>query len=418
MTPPESNRPPASDPFLCNIVTPPPEPPPPGHKSSPFRKIFAVLLSLCLGWFLVDAVFSFLDDSLTLFFNLHTISLLRGIISILATLMSVGIYFLIGLTPMIPKRLFLPIPLFYLVATLALYPFAIYCYDRMPQVVWAISGCQVILGLWLFFQAQNGIKFRWALVSTGNLGVRNFSWGNLIKFLLTNLFVLLPAVIVYLCVCSALAVDHFSEGFMALRPSGFTVQVRKYVRKDGKVIELFPMSHVADESFYEQVSQTFPTNSIILMEGVTDEHNLLTNKISYQRMARTLGLAEQHEKFKPSQGVMVRADVDVDQFSPETIDLLNLVMLIHAQGLNPENLEKLMQYSPTPQIEEQLFDDLLHKRNQHLLAEIQSHLSKTRNLMVPWGVAHMPEIAREIQKSGFQLDETQNYTVIRFFPAR
>jgi hypothetical protein len=77
-----------------------------------------------------------------------------------------------------------------------------------------------------------------------------------------------------------------------------------------------------------------------------------------------------------------------------------------------------MQYSPTPRIEEQLFDDLLHKRNQHLLAEIQSHLPKTRNLMVPWGVAHMPEIAREIQKSGFQLDETKNYTVIRFFPLR
>src|SRR6185437_13863190 len=152
-------------------------------------------------------------------------------------------------------------------------------------------------------------------------------------------------------------------------------------------------------------------------EGVTDDHNLLTNKISYKRMAKSLGLTEQHEKFKPIQGVMVRADVDVDQFSPGTIDLLNLVMLIHAQGMNPGNLQKLMQYSPTPQIEDQLFDDLLRKRNQHLLEEIQAHLPQTRNIMVPWGVAHMPGIAREIQKSGFQLDllsHHQNYTVIRF----
>jgi hypothetical protein len=209
-------------------------------------------------------------------------------------------------------------------------------------------------------------------------------------------------------------VDHFSDGFMALRPGGFTVQVRKYVRNDGKTIELFPMSHVADAGFYQRVSQTFPTNSIILMEGVTDNQNLLTNKISYQRMAKSLGLAEQKVKFGPSRGEMVRADVDVDQFSKNTIDLLNLVMLFHAQGVNAGNVLKLMQYSPPPHFEEQLYDDLLRKRNQHLVEGIQSHLSETDNIMVPWGVAHMPGIAREIQKSGFRLDETKEFMVIRF----
>jgi hypothetical protein len=78
---------------------------------------------------------------------------------------------------------------------------------------------------------------------------------------------------------------------------------------------------------------------------------------------------------------------------------------------------KLLQYSPPPHFEEQLFDDLLLKRNQHLLGEIQSHLPQTDNLMVPWGVAHMPGIAREIQKSGFHLDGTQDYMVIRFHGA-
>jgi len=34
--------------------------------------------------------------------------------------------------------------------------------------------------------------------------------------------------------------------------------------------------------------------------------------------------------------------------------------------------------------------------------------------MVPWGVAHMPGIAKEIQKLGFHLDETHDYMVIRF----
>jgi hypothetical protein len=34
--------------------------------------------------------------------------------------------------------------------------------------------------------------------------------------------------------------------------------------------------------------------------------------------------------------------------------------------------------------------------------------------MVPWGVAHMPGVAREIQKAGFHLQEIHEYVVIRF----
>ena len=408
-----SNNPSNKDPFQIEIVSSPMAPKP-HHESSLFRQVIATLLSLCLGLFLVDALVSFLDDTLALFFDLHFVSAIREILSILTLLMSAGVYGLIGLTPMVPKRLFLPIPLFKLAAMLALYPFAIFWFSRLQLVAWAISGCQLLLALWLFFLAQGGIKFHRALLTTGHLGVRNFSWRNLWGFVLANVFALLPAVLIYIFVCSAIAVNHFSDGFMTLRPAGFSVQVRKYVRNDGKVIELFPMSHVADASFYENMSQMFPTNSIILMEGVTDTNNLLTNQISYQRLAKTLGLAEQHEDFEPSRGVKVRADVDVNQFSKDTIDLLNMVMLIHAKGVNSENILKLMQYSPSPQVQDELFDDLLQKRNQHLLEEIHSHLTKTDNIMVPWGVAHMPGIAREIQKDGFHLDDAHDYMIIRF----
>jgi hypothetical protein len=383
-------------------------------QSSPMRQLLAILLSLCLGLFLADAVVSFADDSLILFSGLHLFAGIRWIVCLFASLMAIVIYGLMGLTPMIPKRLFLPLTLFGLVAQLAAVPFLIYFYGRLQQVAWGISFCQVILGLWILYRVQGGFKFRWLLVAKNQLEVRRFSWRNLSVFVLINVFVLLPAIIVYLVLCTAVAVDHFSEGFMALRPGGFTVQVRKYVRNDGKMIELFPMAHVADAGFYQKVSQTFPTNSIILMEGVTDSKNLLTNKISYKRMATSLGLAEQKVTFAPSRGEMVRADVDINQFSPDTIDFLNLIMLVHSKGVNAGNMQKLMQYSPPPHFEEELFDDLLKKRNQHLLDEIQSHLVQSDNIMVPWGVAHMPGIAKEIQKSGFRLDETQEYMVIRF----
>jgi hypothetical protein len=150
-----------------------------------------------------------------------------------------------------------------------------------------MSLCQVALGLGILCWAQGGLKCRWPLVGESLLGSRGFSWLNLSGFMLVNVFLLLPAVVVYLAVCAALAVDHFSEGFMALRPGGFTVQARKYVRNDGKSIQLVPMAHIGEADFYRKLSQSFPTNSVVLMEGVTDHSNLLTNKITYKRMARS-----------------------------------------------------------------------------------------------------------------------------------
>ena len=233
-------------------------------------------------------------------------------------------------------------------------------------------------------------------------------------FLLVNVLVLLPAVTVYLFFCARLAVGHFSDGFLALRPSALTVEVRKYVRSDGKTIQLVPMSHIGEPDFYRKLAESFPTNSLILMEGVSDDRNLLTNKISYRRAATSLGLAEQQKEFRPHQGEWVRADVDVEEFAPTTIEFLNLVMLLHSKGVNLETVLPLMQYSPPPHFQEQLLADLLRKRNRHVLKEIDARLSESENLIVPWGAAHMPEIAKEIQKSGFRVEETHEYTAIRF----
>jgi hypothetical protein len=196
------------------------------------------------------------------------------------------------------------------------------------------------------------------------------------------------------------------------------VEARTYVRNDGKTIQLFPMAHVGEGSFYQEVSQAFPTNAIVLVEGVTDRNHLLTNRISYKRVATSLGLAEQQKEFKPTGGEWVSADVDVEQFTAETIGFLNLVMRMYVKGITAETVLPLLQYAPAPGFEKRLFDDLLRKRNQHLLAELHARLSESDHIVVPWGAAHMPEIAEAVQKSGFRLQEAQEHQVIRFFHSR
>jgi len=395
---------------LPPVLTAPPPPP----KSGSLRRSLAVVLGLCLALFLADAIAACVDALMVAFFGSHAVSLLCEIISMATMAMAAGVYALIGLSPSVPKRVFLFIPGFYLATMLVIFPAAIYFYRQLPEFDLGLSIFQLFLAGGLLYVANRGKGVSWPLVPVDSLGDRLFSLRHLSIFVLGNIFVLLPLVVVYVFMCSARAVDHFSEGFMALHPFGFTVQVRKYVRDDGKVIELFPMAHVANANFYEKVAQTFPTNSLILMEGVSDNQNLLTNKISYKRMARSLGLAEQKETFSPPSNEVVRADVDVGVFSAETIDFLNLIMAFHTKGVNAESVIKMTQFEPEPGFEQRLFDDLLRKRNEHLLEEIHSHLPESDNIMVPWGVAHMPGIAREIQKSGFHLAESHNYVVISF----
>jgi hypothetical protein len=387
------------------------------HQPGIVRQLLALLLSVCLGLFLADAVVSLADDSLSLWFGIHWLAAVRGVVSFVALLLSVVIYGMMGLTPMIPKRLFLPVALFNPVVMCLTIPLAIYFFGRLGQIAWVISFCQVVLGLSVLGWVLGGFKLRWPLVGESWLGSRGFSWLNLSGFLLVNVFVLLPAVAVFLVGCGAVAVDHFSEGFLALRPGGLTVQVRDYVRHDGKKVRLVPMAHVGEADFYQKLSRSFPSNSVVLMEGVSDENNLLTNKVTYKRMATSLGLAEQHEEFNPVQVEMVMADVDIREFTPETIGFLNLVMLFHAKGLTAEAVLKMLQFSPPPHFEERIWDDILRKRNRHLLDELRVRLPTAEQVIVPWGVAHMPGIAEGIQAAGFRLDRTQEYTVIGFhFP--
>jgi hypothetical protein len=94
--------------------------------------------------------------------------------------------------------------------------------------------------------------------------------------------------------------------------------------------------------------------------------------------------------------------------------MLNVAALVHARGLNSGALLLLLQFSPPPDVERQLFADILLKRNEHLLKELRERLPESDNFIIPWGAVHMTGIAKEIQKSGFHLVETREYVSIRF----
>jgi hypothetical protein len=378
------------------------------------KTAIAILLSVTLGLFLAEAGVSLVDAMLILGLGVHALGAIQGMLFVLLLLMSLLVYLLSGITPLIPKRFFLPIVLFIPVVQLAVIPFLIFHFDRVQPVAWIISLCKVLLGLSILFWVQGTFRFRWPVVRQEQLGGKAFSWLNLAGFVVVNVFVLLPGVLLYLSVCASLAVDHFSGGFLALRPDGLAVRAKTYVRDDHKTVRLIPMMHIGEAEFYDQISKSLPTNSVVLLEGVTDSKNLIKTKLSYKRAAQSMGLVEQQQEFAPQQGRLRQADVDVQQFSKRTIAFVNLVSLIHSEGWRVEHLVKLIQESEEPLFIEQLMADLLTLRNANLLKAIEAELPDSEVIVVPWGAAHMRGIAEGIQKSGFHLADTQEHMIFHF----
>ena len=183
-----------------------------------------------------------------------------AILTAITLLLMLLLYGLMGLTPLIPKRVFLPVILFIGLGLLAVFPTLIYSPRRILQLDWLLSLLQVVLVLGICYRLRGRGRFRWSVVEVRHLGSRLFSWRNLSAFLLLNVFVLLPALVAFLALYISLAVDHFTDGFLALRPSGLILQARKYVRADGKTVVLFPVSHIAESDFYQAVSRSASSN--------------------------------------------------------------------------------------------------------------------------------------------------------------
>lgn len=186
-------------------------------------RFISVLLNLCLVLFLASGALSVIDDSLALFFGLHLLTQTSELLFLLGLFVTVLVYVLMGLTPIVPMRVFLPIALFYAAGLLAVFPILIYGYDQVLLVDLIMSFCQVVFGLGILWWLRGGLSFRWPLVEDKYLGERPFSWLNLSLFVGVNVLVLPPALAAYLALCGVLAVNHFTDGFLTLHQGGLTV---------------------------------------------------------------------------------------------------------------------------------------------------------------------------------------------------
>lgn len=389
------------------------------------------LANLFLLLFLVSAVFGIANELLGIFFGLQILSRGEQLVW-LACIFFGGLVFLgLGFNKHLPKIILIPLFIWLFWSLLRFWP--------LKNIVGEYFQLYAACGQLLLSVAV--LKFNWHRNHKSPFLVRSqfhgpaFSGRNLFQFYLISI----PLVPIALLLISYSFVDHLIEettaGFVQLEPTGLYMTERIY-RQNDKQIQLTGMIHLGQKDFYADLMALIPDDrTLILTEGVTDKRGLLTERFGYGKIADLLGLTSQEkvhfqgrlitaiELDKPNtekQAIpdILRADIDLKQFNPHTLEVLNALAkyILNAESLTAGYLEfnHWTQEHINPDSNKIIMADLIHKRNQSVIDYLPKALKKYDTLIIPWGALHMKGIEKAVLEKGFILTEQRNRLSIDF----
>lgn len=397
-----------------------------------------VFANLFLIMFLADGGFSLIDELVPLLTPLASFTWLRSLLAGNVIVMAAALFLCLGIDRRLPKRVFLPQVLFALICPLSIWLFPPLAGIRTYGLIAAAT--QVALGMLpLLYFRRDGV--RCLLLPAEMFAAPFFGLKNSLIFTAASLFFAPFAMIVlFLFTLNAFMIEY-TAGFMRVDPGGLRMAERVY-RQGNRTIRLAAMIHVGNRKFYDElVGSIVPGRIIVLAEGVSDEENLLKSSIDYGRMAGYLGLTSQKEMHfrgrlidaeeleSPRPGSrsddksagkidIFRADVDVSDFRPATILLLNAVgkQLEESDSFGKEflALNSWGERNITPEMSAIIVDDIIHRRNMELISYLDTALDRYDTVVIPWGALHMKEIEAEVVKRGFTLQEERERVSIDF----
>jgi hypothetical protein len=388
-----------------------------------------VFANLFLIMFCADGILSLADEIVSLTFSLHAFSGVRSLLANSVVVVSVLLYICLGIDKRLPKRVFVPLTLFVMLCPFVGLMFPSLAGNSAPGLLLALA--QVLLcalPMWRFRKDGKMSLVMGKSMLDGSL----FGWRNTAAFFSTNLLAVPVALVLIAFFAANSYLSENTAGFMRLAPDGLHM-VEKVYRKGNKTIRLAAMIHVGEKEYYEKLSNTDSTGrTIILAEGVTDSGNHLKSGLDYRKVAGCLGLTTQdkmHLKGRlideadleepdseecndvetKAEADILRADVDISTFRPQTIRILD--KLGREMKESPSFTKGLMTFNDwagknvTPAMYQTLLDDILHRRNRVLISHLKRSLERYDIIVVPWGAMHMPEIEGEVLRQGFRRDK-------------
>jgi len=327
------------------------------------------------------------------------------------------LYLCLGVDRRLPKRILLPPILFAWWVPLLLWPLP----PLLGGSAWPLVAAagQALLGLGALLRLRR-CAARPGVPLPPRFGLRH----TLLFF--AGSVLLLPLLLVAAGLAAAdRLLDGETGGFMRVHPAGIYMTERTYERQ-GRLVRLVGMVHIGEEEYYRRLAASVGGGrTLVLAEGVSDRDGLLRHRFDYGGVGGALGLVSQErlqfagrvieaeemaapgEAKRGEEPDVLRADLDVAQFDPRTVDFLNDVGAILAQGGTMADI--LKDYSVwvgsemTPELQQVLLDDILRRRNAELLRYLERGLAGYDTLVIPWGAMHMPAIEEALRQQGFVL---------------
>jgi hypothetical protein len=399
-----------------------------------------VFANLFLSLFLADGCVSFFDELVSLFAPVALLSGVRDVLAGFVIIMAVLVYLCLGIDRRLPKRVFLPLILFVFWCPLSVWFFPALAGSRAYGIL--VTVAQVALVMLPLSCFRKGGR-RSLTMPPAMFDTPLFSLKNTLVFGAVNLFVIPVALALLVLYTANSYMAEYTSGFMRLAPGGLYMTDRVYRRGD-RTIRLAGMIHVGEKKYYDELAGSVAQGrTIVLAEGVTDEKNLLRNRLDYGRVAGFLGLTSQEkmhfrgkligpealdepqapcggagEKERTGPADILRADVDISAFRPPTILLLN-TMGKHLQeshslvkGLLAVNA--WAEKNITREMNDVIMDDILYRRNREVIRYLGKALARYDTVVIPWGAMHMKEIEEEVLKRGYRLQEERERVSIDF----
>jgi len=335
----------------------------------------------------------------------------------LRQIVALGVFFVsflllpaLAFLPRLPSSVFLPLALSALWTSLGALPLGLfYSLDEL-MIPLVLLQAGIAVGSFLRIRALRG-GAGW-LLDDEALIVRPLSVGRISGYLAMTAMVGFTALVGLTVVSVVAAIGNVTGGFVRIDGRGISLADRTYRRGESE-IRLIGMIHVGQGEAYASIFEDLPPEStLILAEGVSDREGLIVVAPSYEAAARAFGLEEQkwiveyldeNEEAERSRPEIRRADLDMSDFSPSTVEvigrmgeILSADDMISAFGVLVEELQQ------DPAALRALEEDILERRNAHLIAEIDASSDSYERVVVPWGALHLPAIEAAVLERGFE----------------
>ncbi len=360
-----------------------------------------------LGLYGLDALLSVLDELSHLATGQRLLAPLRNPLAGVVLLCSPLAWLAVGLSPRLRLRVHLPLLLLLAWITMGWAPLSIWTFGEptfglYPQLI------QVVVAAVALVLARAQVPAT----------VPALRWRRLGLWLAAHLLLVPLSLGSYTFLSARLLLDSLTGGYAELGLDGISVLHRRFERQE-QTVDLIGMIHIGDESAYRQLFEPLPADqALVLSEGVSDEQDLLAIPMDYDPVARSLGLTPQAGISEMSGLTERNADVDVAEFSDQTVELLRSAMGLMHQEDKAQALRDYLEVArshPDPQHLLRLLEqDLLHLRNSHLIAEVDAALPAHPHLVLPWGAAHLPELDEALRTRGFEPVEERWVVLIPF----